>query len=213
MEILFQSIVGSALTSGIIIWLSKSWISERLKNAIKHEYDEKLETLKIQLNAQNSIELEKIKSKLYENSIEHQIKFSKLHDIRAEVIAETYSLLYDLYYAIAKYTTKIESGQTESRKRRFELAHEAFDIFYKYYQKKVIYLPKETVSNIRILDTKLTESFYDFWIIVDGKEEDDDEAMKTWQEIYKNINGEIKNTLSQLEDEFRTLLGEKANKM
>ncbi len=212
MEILFQSIVGSTLTSGLIVWLSKSWISERLKNAIKHEYDEKLETLKIQLNAQNSIELEKMKSKLYESSIEHQIKFSKLHDIRAEVIAETYSLLYNLYHAIANYTTKMEFGQTESRERRWELANEAYNTFYKYYQKKVIYLPKETVLNIRIFDTKLEESLRDFRGIVEGNE-DDEEAMTTWQDIYKNTNGEIKNTLSQLEDEFRTLLGEKANKV
>jgi len=45
----FQNILVSAvaggLCSGLIVWLFKSWISERLKNAIAYEYTEKLRAL------------------------------------------------------------------------------------------------------------------------------------------------------------------------
>ena len=44
-EEFITSIVSSALVSGAVVWLSKAWISERLKNAIKNEYDQKLEKL------------------------------------------------------------------------------------------------------------------------------------------------------------------------
>ena len=45
-----MELLGTILTSGavsaLLVWLTKTWISERLKHAIKHEYDEKLETYK-----------------------------------------------------------------------------------------------------------------------------------------------------------------------
>lgn len=40
------SILSGGLSGAIIVWLSREWISTRLKNSIKHEYDAKLETIK-----------------------------------------------------------------------------------------------------------------------------------------------------------------------
>ena len=54
----------STLLTGALLWLTKSWISERLKNAIKHEYDEKLESHKAQLKAESDTTLERLKSQL-----------------------------------------------------------------------------------------------------------------------------------------------------
>ena len=46
--------VGAAI-GAMALWLGKSWISERLKQAIKSEYDEKIETHKSQLKAQSDV--------------------------------------------------------------------------------------------------------------------------------------------------------------
>ena len=71
----------SALFSGAIIWLFKSWILERLKNAIEYEYAEKLKTLEHGYNQQ----LEKLRAQLQSESfkakeeMEHDRKvFEKL---------------------------------------------------------------------------------------------------------------------------------------
>ena len=71
MDILIQTVIASAATSGLIIWLFKSWIGERLKQSIKSEYDQKIENFKIQLKIEFDDEVRK--RKLYEdlsNSIE-----------------------------------------------------------------------------------------------------------------------------------------------
>ena len=52
------------MLSGVLIWLSKNWITERLKNAIKHEYDTKLELHKALLSVAISKEVETLKSRL-----------------------------------------------------------------------------------------------------------------------------------------------------
>ena len=50
---LIETVVASLLSSGVlvalVIFLTKTWISERLKNAIKSEYDLKLEEYKAKL--------------------------------------------------------------------------------------------------------------------------------------------------------------------
>jgi hypothetical protein len=60
---LTSTAVSTAL-AGLLIWLSKSWISERLQASIKSEYDQLLETHKAQLKAQSHVELEKLRSQL-----------------------------------------------------------------------------------------------------------------------------------------------------
>jgi hypothetical protein len=54
----------SAVFSGAIIWLFKSWISERLKNAIAYEYAEKLKAVEHEYNQQ----LEKLRAQLQSES-------------------------------------------------------------------------------------------------------------------------------------------------
>ncbi|WLE97212.1 MAG: hypothetical protein QTN59_21385 [Candidatus Electrothrix communis] len=58
-EIILASITSSTVITGILAFLFRTWISERLKGAIKNEYDEKLETHKANLRAETEVELEK----------------------------------------------------------------------------------------------------------------------------------------------------------
>jgi membrane protein implicated in regulation of membrane protease activity len=51
-DVLSSAAVSAAL-SAILIWLSREWISTRLKASIEHEYAEKLETIKAQLHAEH----------------------------------------------------------------------------------------------------------------------------------------------------------------
>jgi hypothetical protein len=53
--------VSAALTA-VLIWLSREWISTRLKASIQHEYAEKLETLKAQQKAEHEVAILSIKS-------------------------------------------------------------------------------------------------------------------------------------------------------
>jgi len=44
------SIFSSGATGALLVWLLRGWISERLKQSIQHEYSQKLETHKAELN-------------------------------------------------------------------------------------------------------------------------------------------------------------------
>lgn len=77
-EEIFTALSVSILGTGLINFIFRTWISERIKNTIKSEYDQKLETHKAILKSQSDVEIERLKSQLALIGIEHQIKFSKL---------------------------------------------------------------------------------------------------------------------------------------
>ena len=112
----------SSLLVGAGIWIARSWLSERLKNSIRAEYDQKLETHKAQLKSQSDASLERLRADLSIATVEHNIQFTRLHEKRAEVIAETYARLTELHVALGDYV-KILSLQVINRKmndgRRF----------------------------------------------------------------------------------------------
>ncbi len=47
----FFSLVSGSIGGVVLVWLAKGWISERLKQSIQHEYAEKLESYKTELNS------------------------------------------------------------------------------------------------------------------------------------------------------------------
>jgi hypothetical protein len=60
------SILTSLAASGalvvMLIWLSKEWITARLRTSIQHEYNQKLESLKSQLKAESDVALVELRA-------------------------------------------------------------------------------------------------------------------------------------------------------
>jgi hypothetical protein len=80
MASLLAELVPGAAAGAVIAWLLRGWISERLKQAISHEYSAKLENLKNELNAK----LAEVKH-AYEV---HQLRTSLFFDHQRTAFAE-----------------------------------------------------------------------------------------------------------------------------
>jgi len=52
-----SSVVASGVLTAVLIWLSKDWMSARIRTSIQHEYDRRLDTLRAQLSAQHESHL------------------------------------------------------------------------------------------------------------------------------------------------------------
>ena len=68
---IIASATASGLLAGILIWLSREWISTRLKTTIQHEYDQELEIHKANLKAQSDLALLKLKTDLEKEATLH----------------------------------------------------------------------------------------------------------------------------------------------
>ncbi|MBL8511296.1 MAG: hypothetical protein JNM52_06590 [Betaproteobacteria bacterium] len=208
-----QVITSASISAGLaalLLWLTKSWISERLKNAIKSEYDQKLESHKAQLKAQSEVEIERLRSQLSISAIEHEVRFSRLHEKRAEIIAETYSLLKLLFVRFGDYVKVFELAGDLPNETRRKLAAEAHQNFRSYYGTKLIFFPKTTAAKLEDIDLQLVKTFNEFVLGVEMTEGRGGGGVEKWMQIFDRVDGEIKTALSELEDEFRKLMGDES---
>ncbi|MDX5427929.1 MAG: hypothetical protein LPK79_07485 [Bacteroidota bacterium] len=96
MNNLLQILIGSATIGGIVVWLGKLIINKGFDAALK-TFENKLELLKI----------------------EHQIKFSKLHEERAVQLKQLYTMLYELEKSLKHYTDSFQGSEwTEDNERK-----------------------------------------------------------------------------------------------
>jgi hypothetical protein len=93
----------STLLVSALDFVFRTWISERLKRSIQHEYDLKLEAFKAEWRSQHETALERMRADLNIAVNEHYIRFSKLHERRAEVVADCYAKLDKYASAVDNY--------------------------------------------------------------------------------------------------------------
>ncbi len=131
---LVATVGGGGVMLAAAAWLIKTAISARL--ALDAE------KFKVQLKAAADASVEQLKSRLQQVTIEHQIRFSKLHEKRAEVIEQVYQQLieaekgYGRFVLVDGYENDI-GKQTEAR-RNTDTAMYELSLFI---EKHRIYLP------------------------------------------------------------------------
>jgi hypothetical protein len=197
------SVTVSTTLSVLLVWLTKTWISERFRSSIKGEYDQKLETHKAQLKAQSDVEIEKLRSQLSISTAEHQVRFANLHEKRAEVIATTYSLLRELFNKLRDYIKIYETDRDQPKEQRREVTIEAIKAFRDYVEPNIIFFPVNTAEKLDNIDSQLVNAFNEFVIKVErGRDAGDN-----WLGIVKRVGTEIPPAMRELETEFRRILG------
>ncbi len=184
------------------------------RKVINNLLNKDIEKYKTELKYQNENSLEKFKSSL---KIE-EIRFSKMHDKQAEVIAKLYAKLAVVldqskaYFSLISY----EGGLTKDEIAK-ELA-ETVTAFMEYFNKHRIYLTETTCQKISGLYEKLYEHIIGFSFARNWAKEKDysrgeakKEEFKKWVEGFKALKkeGEIENILLDLETDFRHFLGVK----
>ena len=77
---LISNIITSSAVSGLLIWLSREWISARIKGSIQHEYDQKLEAHKARLKAENEFSLLEIRTALEREAALHAAAYASFSE-------------------------------------------------------------------------------------------------------------------------------------
>lgn len=210
----------SVVLSGLLLWITKTWISERLKNAVKAEYDTKLEshkaqlkaeydtqveTHKAQLKARSDVELEQLKSTLSIVASQRNTAFSHLQTRRVDVIANTYSKLRKLHDCVANYVKPFEAiGERSKEDRRMDVVNASED-FTPYYSQNQIFLSRDAARAVQHVNQELISITNLFIHTVELPKTPNTEQ---WVKITERFNGSVKEALEALEKQLRQLLGD-----
>jgi hypothetical protein len=180
---------------------------ETLKAELKASADVEIEKFK----SQATVEIEKLRSQLSSAAAERHVRFSKLHDRRAEVIAELYKLLFETHAAVEHYVREDMPfglvAELSSEERQYR-ADKALNSLADYFVPNRIFV--HVADQIgRIL--RECKTGYTFGLIGHGAPT---QAEKS--EYFKTADAKLaqlsETALVDLEREFRTLLGDDVEK-
>ena len=198
----------SSIFSGFIVWLTKTWISQRLKESIKSEYDQRLATHKAELEKESAIEIEKTKHELEKSIFEHNIKFQNIYKTRADIIAQLYKHLVVMVSSAASFSHLATFSGDASKDEKLETLNNDAKEFHKFYAEHKIYFSSTTCKRIDDLWKTVIDSNSDFafWLQHDpklGKSKTHD----AWTAAWKTMQKEVPELMKELRGEFRDILG------
>ena len=196
-----SSLLASGALAAALIWITRAWLTERLKSSIAHEYNQKLERFKAELSASNNVSIERLKADLRVESQRRETQFMELHKKRAETIEQIHAVLQDLALAVnSLYQAKLKGGDIQDATTHVD---EQIAKFSDYFRPNKIFLPKNLEEEVLELSGAVIDSATESVRI--GKAGDNNDAL---QEEHDKFQALTKELFSDLKAEFRRLLGD-----
>ncbi|MEK6698734.1 MAG: hypothetical protein AABZ10_06800 [Nitrospirota bacterium] len=168
------------------------------------------------LKAKSDAAIEQLRSDLQIRSIEHQVRFSRLHEKRATVIAELYGHLVETLWEAESFLSPMEWVGEPDRQEKHRIAMNKLVDFFQYFDKHRIYLPEEICASLEALVLKVRSHVIAFGVYVRFHDQSlndhtREQKEKAWSEGWDAIKNQVPQARKLLEEEFRTLLGATAN--
>jgi len=181
------------ITSGSVSTLANLVFRVWYEKSVEHKFNEKLTSFKHDLEIA---------------AMERHVRYSKVFDDMAKVIATTHKLLSELWATAQDYAQLMEPPPEEKAERERAFLKKVQE-FSEYYPPNAIYIPKETSEKIGFLANKI-RSFartYAIGVAMQKAQVRNIEAVESNDKKYLKLVEEIPDGLSELKDEFQKLLG------
>ena len=199
----------------VLGFLARSLINTLLaKDIKKFETDlqnratSELERLRADLKSQGDASIEELRSRLQHATIEHQVRFAKLHEERAKRIADLYERMSAQSVACQRYVYQL--GQV-NRQEGFSEIEAQFADLYLFLETSRIYLPEHICILLDKLIGEVRKAVVGVYVYSGTTDQANanvqEERSKTFLGAVKAFEVEIPAAKKALEDEFRKMLG------
>ena len=194
---------GAAIVFGLSNYLGKRWADRALQ-------DQRQEHARLNLELAHQLGLltEQTKNALQMSALEHQVRFSKLHEERAQRIADLYGRIVELSVACARYVYQL--GQVNRQEGYSELEKRLSD-YSLFFDASQIYLPEHICILLENLVSALRKPVIGVFVYsgVNAQANDvvQNEKNETFVAAVKAFEAEIPAAKKALKDEFRKMLG------
>jgi hypothetical protein len=166
-----------------------------------------------ELKATSDAAIEQLKNELQLRTIEHQVRFSRLHEKRATVIAELNAHLAEVLWEAESCLTPMKWAGEPSDAEKHRVAMNKLADFFRFFDKHRIYLPSELCASLQSLVMQVRSHVIHWGVYVPLNDSSLSEYTraqkeKVWSEGWDSIKNQVPQARMALEDEFRALLGE-----
>ncbi|MCW5637152.1 MAG: hypothetical protein KIT17_27740 [Rubrivivax sp.] len=220
LRLVLTSATVTVVLGGVAAALFKTLLTERLRAAIRAEYDAKLESHKAQLQSSNSkelevlkaqlkgladVELEQLKSQLQVQAAQQSMKFSRLHERRITAIDAVHAKLDPVSDAIGIYIAMFQPAGADpsAQLSAVETAYKDFKSAFAAHQ---LFLPRDIADAVEALDRSFVQITNQFTMVVRPKSNEPN--VDHWMQLLQRFEGEVANARRHLQESMRLALGD-----
>jgi len=193
--------------SGSVLLGAAAWL---IKTVLTDKLTRDADAFRTKLKADADMEIERLKNSLQMVAVEHQVRFSKLHEKRAEVIAELYKRLVDVHWHGRMFVFSSEHNRTPSQQKESEkTAQEVLDVTL-FIEQHRIYLPESVCALLDKFVGYIRHNVHAtgiFTRVQYPSVQTLEHSEKTFTKAYEEFEKDIPAALKALEIEFRKILG------
>jgi len=198
------ALTGQAVMLAVLGYVGKSLFERLIARDIKQFEND--------LKAKSDAASDRLRYELQLQTIEHQVRFSRLHEKRASVIAELYGYLVEALWEAESFLSPMQWAGEPDKKKKYDQAQDKFIELYRYFEKHRIYLPEEICISLQDLIRTVRSQIHGFGVWArygDHLHSDDSrkQMMEDWDSNWKAFTNEAPVARRSLENEFRLLLG------
>jgi len=186
-EIVITTVLGSGVLIGAVAWLVRSLMLHLL-----------------------SKDLESFKGQLQLAAFEHQVRFSRLHERRASILADLYSKIVQLHGAASSFVHWYASDRDEEKDRRLKELWQAADEYRGYFERHRIYFDEPTCTIVDSLNDALSKATSVLAAITHDRNYlavTQEQAFGLWKTAVGVLDENVPKLKKALEDRFREILG------
>ncbi len=199
---LVATVGGGGVLLAAAAWLTKAIISDELARDT--------EAFKVRLKADADAEIERLKGSLQIQNLEHQVRFSKLHERRAEVIAEVYARLATVFRQGRLFV--ISGGWVkEGQKANFAKIDQTMQEFVSFVEKNRIYIPLAACGLLDNITRTMHKAVIEVGVwggIEYPNAKTQAESKDVLTRVFEAFEKDIPEAKQALDREFRAILGD-----
>ena len=165
-----------------------------------------------ELKAKSDATIERLKNELQIRTIEHQVRFSRLDEKRASVIAELNGLISELLWEAESFLSPMQWVGEPPHEEKHRNAMNKLAEFFRFFDKHRIYLQPELCKTLQDLAMQVRSHVIRLGVYgnIDDVSLNDNmraEKSKVLSEGWNVIKNQVPQARTALENEFRALLG------
>ena len=157
----------------------------------------------------------KFKANLQIAAVEHQVRFSKLHKRRAEVLAELYKLLVEAIWETSTFTSPMQWEGDPEKRDQYVTAMNAITKYFRFFDQNRIWLATDLCNSLEEFAKQLRKPAINLSVYLSIEHptpETAKELSNVWSEAWNSVENDIPKLRQAIEGEFRSLLDAGADK-
>jgi|SRR3990172_5375634 len=188
---------GSVLLLAAVAWL--------IRSLIRHFLSKDVEKYKFDLRREADKELAAIKASLNIDALTHQIRFSKLHERRAEIVEQLYKKIVALETASACLEVECQFDDYKKLKETADTLIDKYFEIHLFIENNKIYFSEDLSDAIKDFNSL----YFDLSIGIryQSKPDNKEEFIKAFQKERDKVGSQNKRLKMIIETDFRKLLG------